>query len=40
MATALTTFDNRPFFDKALRYGAQQGILTPAQLQSIQEGFS
>jgi hypothetical protein len=40
MATALTTFDNRPFFDKALRYGAQQGIITPAQLQSIQEGFS
>lgn len=40
MATALTTFDNRPFFDKALRYGVQQGILTPAQLQGIQEGFS
>lgn len=39
-ATALATFDNRPFFDKALRYGVQQGILTPAQLQSIQEGFS
>lgn len=39
-ATALATYDNRPFFDKALRYGVQQGILTPAQLQSIQEGFS
>jgi len=39
-ATALATFDNRPFFDKALRYGVQQGILTPAQLQNIQEGFS
>lgn len=39
-ATALATFDNRPFFDKALRYGVQQGSLTPGQLQSIQEGFS
>jgi hypothetical protein len=40
MATALTTFDNRPFFDKALRYGVQQGILTPERLQSIQTDFS
>ena len=39
-ATALATFDNRLFFDKALRCGVQQGILTPAPLQSIQEGFS
>lgn len=38
--TALATFDDRPFFDKALRYGVQQGIITPGQLQSLQEGFS
>ena len=43
MATALTalaTFDNRPFFDKALRYGVEQGIITPGRLQGIQEEFS
>ena len=43
MATALTAlaaFDNRPFFDKALRYGVRQGIIPPEQLQSIQDGFS
>ncbi|MDQ1315991.1 MAG: hypothetical protein QG662_2100 [Pseudomonadota bacterium] len=39
-ATALATFDNRPFFDKALRYGVQHGILTPARLHSLQEEFS
>lgn len=40
MATALTTFDNRPFFDKALRHGVQQGIITPERLHSIQTDFS
>ena len=40
MATALTTFDNRPFFDKALRYAVTQGLVTPERLQSIQEEFS
>jgi hypothetical protein len=40
MATALTPFDNRPFFDKALRYGVQQGILTPERLQGMQTDFS
>lgn len=40
MATALTTFDNRPFFDKALRYGIQQGLLTPERLQGIQTDFA
>lgn len=39
-ATALATFDNRPFFDKALRYGVQHGILSPARLHSLQEEFS
>ena len=40
MATALTTFDNRPFFDKALRHGVQQGIITPERLHSLQTEFS
>jgi hypothetical protein len=40
MATALTTFDNRPFFDKALRYGVAQDIITPGRLQNLQEEFS
>jgi hypothetical protein len=39
-ATALATFDNRPFFDKALRYGAEHEVLTPARLHSLQEEFS
>ncbi|HWR75926.1 MAG TPA: hypothetical protein VN283_01790 [Thiobacillus sp.] len=38
--TALATFDNRPFFDKALRYGVEHGIITPGRLQSIQADFS
>jgi len=40
MATALTTFDNRPFFDKALRYAVAQDIIPPGRLQSLQEEFS
>lgn len=43
MATAFTglaAFDNRPFFDKALRYGVEQEIITPGRLQGIQEEFS
>lgn len=40
MATALTTFDNRPFFDKALRYGVAQNLIAPGRLQSLQEEFS
>jgi len=43
MATALTalaTFDNRPFLDKALRYGVEHGIITPERLQVIQADFS
>lgn len=38
--TALATFDNRPFFDKALRYGVEQEIITPGRLQTLQEEFS
>jgi len=43
MATALTalaTFDNRPFFDKALHYGVAQQIITPGRLQGIQTEFA
>ncbi|MBW8457349.1 MAG: hypothetical protein K0M58_02730, partial [Thiobacillus sp.] len=40
MATALATFDSRPFFDKALRYGVQQGLITPERLLGIQTDFS
>ncbi|HQT32917.1 MAG: hypothetical protein ACYC39_13150 [Thiobacillus sp.] len=40
MATALTIFDNRPFFDKALRYGVAQDLIPPGRLQSLQEEFS
>lgn len=39
-ATALATFDSRPFFDKALRYGVDQGIIFPEQLGSIQSDFA
>jgi len=35
-STALATFDKRPFFDKALRYGVQQDILTPERVKSIE----
>ena len=32
---SLSLFDERPFFEKALAYGLEQGILGPAQLDSI-----
>jgi hypothetical protein len=35
-STALATYDQRPFFDKALRYGVQQDILTPERVKSIE----
>jgi hypothetical protein len=37
---ALTTFDSRPFFDKALHYGVAQGVISPERLQSIQADFA
>ncbi|PKO73540.1 MAG: hypothetical protein CVU23_02120 [Betaproteobacteria bacterium HGW-Betaproteobacteria-17] len=40
MATALTTFDNRPFFDKALRYGVAHDLIPPERLQNLQEEFT
>lgn len=39
-ATALATFDSRPFFDKALRYGVAQGIISAEQLHNIQADFA
>lgn len=39
-ATALSTFDSRRFFDKALHYGVAQGIITPERLLSIEEDFA
>ena len=38
--TSLAAFDDRPFFDKALRYGVEQKIITPARLQSLQDDLS
>ena len=39
-STSLATFDDRPFFDKALRYGVEQDIISSARLQNIQDDFS
>lgn len=39
-STALSTFDGRRFFDKALHYGVTQGIITPERLHGIQEDFA
>jgi len=39
-STALATFDRRPFFDKALRYGIERGIIAPERLQVMQEDFA
>jgi hypothetical protein len=38
--TALTAFDSRPFFDKALRYGVEHEIISPSRLQVIQADFA
>lgn len=37
---ALTTFDSRSFFDKALHYGVAQGVISPERLQSIEADFA
>ena len=38
-AQAVALFDRRPFFEKALRYGVQHGILSPEKLATMrQEG--
>lgn len=38
--TSLATFDDRPFFDKALHYGVKQNLITPERLHSLQEEFA
>jgi hypothetical protein len=40
VSSALATFDSRPFFDKALRYGVAHEIISPERLAIIQEDFS
>lgn len=40
IATELATFDDRPFFDKALRHGVEQGIISPERLQGIGADFA
>ena len=39
-ATSLAAFDDRPFFEKALRYGVEQDIIVPARVQNIQDDFA
>ena len=39
-STSLATFDGRPYFDKALRYGLVQEIITPDRLDILQEDFA
>jgi len=39
-SNALATIDARPFFDKALRYGVDEKIISPERLQLIQEEFA
>lgn len=39
-STSLATFDDRPFFEKALRYGIEQDIISSARLQNIQDDFA
>ena len=39
-ATELATFDDRPFFDKALRHGIEQGIISAERLQGITADFA
>lgn len=40
VSTDLAQFDSRPFFDKALRYGFEQKIISQARLHSIEEDFA
>ena len=39
-ATALATVDSRPFFNKALRYGVDEEIISPERLQNLQTEFA
>ena len=35
-STSLATFDQRGFFDKALRYGVQQNIIAPERVKNME----
>ena len=39
-STSLAAFDDRPFFEKALRYGVEQEIIAPTRVQNIQDDFA
>lgn len=39
-STSLAAFDDRPFFEKALRYGVEHEIIAPARVQNIQDDFA
>lgn len=39
-STSLAAFDDRPFFEKALRYGIDQDIIAPARVQNIKDDFA
>ena len=40
VSTSLAAFDDRPFFDKALRYGVAQQIIAPDRLQAIEQDLA
>ena len=33
---SISLYDSRPFFEKALQYGVQHGIISPAKLEAIE----
>jgi hypothetical protein len=33
---SISLYDSRPFFEKALQYGVQNGIIPPAKLEAIE----
>ena len=40
VSTSLAAFDDRPFFDKALRYGVAQQIIAPDRRQAIEQDLA
>lgn len=39
-SSALATLDNRPFFDRALRHGVEQQLISSERLRTLQEEFA
>ena len=39
-STSLAAFDDRPFFEKALRYGVEHDIIVPTRVQNIKDDFA